>query len=62
MKTPLEIIKWCDMMIGRHPNVEDLNYFNSIKVITESKIKMDDIATENIKRYKEKEKKGLGDL
>lgn len=31
MKTPQEIIKWCDMMIKRHPNVVDLNYFNSIK-------------------------------
>ena len=31
MKTPEEIIRWCDMMLNRHPNVEDTNFFNSIK-------------------------------
>lgn len=31
MKNAQEIIKWCDMMIKRHPNVVDLDYFNSIK-------------------------------
>lgn len=31
MKTPQEIIKWCDIMIKMRPNVIDLNYFNSIK-------------------------------
>ena len=31
MKTPEEVIKWCDMMLERKPNVEDRNYFNAIK-------------------------------
>ena len=31
MKTPEEIIIWCDMMLDRHPNIEDTNFFNSIK-------------------------------
>lgn len=31
MKTPEEITRWCDMMLNRHPNIEDTNFFNSIK-------------------------------
>lgn len=31
MKTPEEITIWCDMMLNRHPNIEDTNFFNSIK-------------------------------
>lgn len=31
MKTPEEIARWCDTMLNRHPNIEDTNFFNSIK-------------------------------
>ena len=31
MKTPEEIINWCDVMLSHHPNMEDVNYFNAIK-------------------------------
>lgn len=31
MKTPEEIIRWCDMMLEYYPNTEDINFFNSIK-------------------------------
>lgn len=31
MKTPEQITRWCDMMLKRHPNIEDTNFFNSIK-------------------------------
>lgn len=31
MKTPEEITRWCDMMLKLHPNIEDTNFFNSIK-------------------------------
>ena len=31
MKTSEEITRWCDMMLKRHPNIEDANFFNSIK-------------------------------
>ena len=31
MKTPEEITRWCDMMLKHHPNIEDTNFFNSIK-------------------------------
>lgn len=31
MKTPEEIIKWCNTMLYLHPNTEDVNYFNAIK-------------------------------
>lgn len=31
MKTKDEIVKWIDMMLSFHPNVEDANFFKSIK-------------------------------
>ncbi len=31
MKTKQEIIEWVDLMLSFHPNVEDANFFNSIK-------------------------------
>ena len=31
MKAPEEITLWCDMMLNHHPNIEDTNFFNSIK-------------------------------
>lgn len=31
MKTTTEVVNWVDNMLARHPNVEDVNYFNAIK-------------------------------
>jgi len=30
MKSPEDIIRWCEMILKLHPNVEDANYFRSI--------------------------------
>jgi len=30
MKSPEAIIKWCEMMLKLHPNIEDANYFRAI--------------------------------
>lgn len=45
MKTPEQIIKWCDMMLTRRPNVEDQNFFNSIKYYMQAEIDRVDLAT-----------------
>ena len=39
MKTPEEIIMWCDMMLSLHPNTEDVNYFNAIKYYMREEIR-----------------------
>lgn len=37
MKTPDEIINWCDMLLKQHhPNTEDINFFNAIKSYMET--------------------------
>lgn len=59
MKTPQEIIKWCDMMIKRHPNVMDLNYFNSIKAMAECQIKMYEVALEDLGECARKNKERI---
>lgn len=61
MKTPQEIIKWCDMMIGMRPNVGDLNYFNSIKAMAEN-IKMYGMAIKDLEENKRKAEKRENDL
>ena len=38
MKTPEEIIKWCDTMLSLHPNAEDVNYFSAIKYCVSNSI------------------------
>ena len=38
MKTPKEIISWCECMLERKPNVEDTNYFVSIIALCERTI------------------------
>ena len=45
MKTPEQIIEWCDMMLTRRPNVEDQNFFNSIKYYMQTEIDRVDLAT-----------------
>lgn len=30
MKTKEQCIKWCELMLGYHPNTEDKNFLNSI--------------------------------
>ena len=44
-KTPEEVIKWCNMMLNLHPNVEDANFFKSIKWYMQSEILRTDLAT-----------------
>ena len=44
-KTPEEVIKWCNMMLNLQPNVEDANFFKSIKWYMQSEIWRTDLAT-----------------